>query len=101
MRGMFCLGCGYVLDNLPEPRCPECGRAFDPQSPATFAMNRRRRFRNWRRAAIYLVPLPVVSVIYAVQFGRDAVGAIRICSGGPSTVGLLMGGFGGAIGWVC
>ena len=20
-----CLGCGYILDGLPEPRCPECG----------------------------------------------------------------------------
>jgi hypothetical protein len=29
-----CLGCGYLLYGLPEPRCPECGRAFDP---ATFA----------------------------------------------------------------
>ena len=24
-----CLGCGYILDGLPEPRCPECGRAFN------------------------------------------------------------------------
>ena len=26
---MRCQGCGYALWNLPEPRCPECGRAFD------------------------------------------------------------------------
>lgn len=26
---MLCQGCGYALWNLPEPRCPECGRAFD------------------------------------------------------------------------
>jgi hypothetical protein len=25
-----CAGCGYLLYGLPEPRCPECGRAFDP-----------------------------------------------------------------------
>ena len=31
-----CLGCGYVLDHLPENRCPECGRAFDPDDPLTF-----------------------------------------------------------------
>jgi hypothetical protein len=31
-----CLGCGYILDGLPEPRCPECGRPFDPADPATF-----------------------------------------------------------------
>ena len=32
-----CLGCGYVLDGLPENRCPECGRGFDPADPDTFA----------------------------------------------------------------
>ena len=25
-----CIGCGYLLLGLPEPRCPECGRAFYP-----------------------------------------------------------------------
>ena len=24
-----CIGCGYLLIGLTEPRCPECGRAFD------------------------------------------------------------------------
>ncbi len=33
----YCLGCRYPLDLLPENRCPECGRAFDPCDPATFA----------------------------------------------------------------
>jgi hypothetical protein len=32
-----CLGCGYILDGLPEPRCPECGRGFDPDDPETFS----------------------------------------------------------------
>ncbi|MEW6251117.1 MAG: hypothetical protein AB1716_10755 [Planctomycetota bacterium] len=31
-----CLGCGYILDGLPEPRCPECGRWFDPGNPDTY-----------------------------------------------------------------
>jgi hypothetical protein len=31
-----CLGCGYILDGLPENRCPECGRRFHPDDPATF-----------------------------------------------------------------
>ena len=26
-----CRECGYILIGLPEPRCPECGRAFDPE----------------------------------------------------------------------
>jgi len=28
-RGL-CRGCGYDLRGLPEPRCPECGKSFDP-----------------------------------------------------------------------
>lgn len=32
-----CRGCGYHLRGLPERRCPECGRSFDPdqQVPVT------------------------------------------------------------------
>jgi hypothetical protein len=33
---IFCLECGYPLDGLPEPRCPECGAAFDPNDPDTY-----------------------------------------------------------------
>jgi len=31
-----CLGCGYDLHGLPENRCPECGRPFDPEDPRTY-----------------------------------------------------------------
>ena len=36
---MYCRrkGCGYVLDGLPQHRCPECGLLFDPCDPSTFA----------------------------------------------------------------
>jgi len=33
-----CLDCGYILDRLPELRCPECGRAFDPGDPTTYVV---------------------------------------------------------------
>lgn len=32
----LCLGCGYNLDHLPENRCPECGRLFDPDDVRSF-----------------------------------------------------------------
>ncbi len=41
-----CLGCGYVLEGLPEPRCPECGRPFDLNNPATY--NTRPPFVRWK-----------------------------------------------------
>jgi len=31
---VVCLGCGYLLKGLPEPRCPECGRPFVPVTSA-------------------------------------------------------------------
>ena len=40
-RGMRCLQCGYPLEHLPEHRCPECGRAFDPHDCGTWT-----RFRH-------------------------------------------------------
>ena len=36
-----CLGCGYILDGLTENRCPECGREFAPDDPATYAARQR------------------------------------------------------------
>jgi hypothetical protein len=31
-----CIGCGYPLRGLHEPRCPECGRPFDPADVETY-----------------------------------------------------------------
>src|SRR5687767_9257598 len=36
----LCLSCNYPLHGLPTPRCPECGREFDPANPATMNMGR-------------------------------------------------------------
>lgn len=35
-QGGSCIGCGYALRGLSSGRCPECGREFDPNNPATF-----------------------------------------------------------------
>ncbi len=32
----YCKGCGYCLNELGGPTCPECGRSFDPADPRTF-----------------------------------------------------------------
>ena len=36
-RPWECDGCGYLLVGLSEPRCPECGRGFDPRRWAGMA----------------------------------------------------------------
>lgn len=35
-----CRACGYALRGLTEPRCPECGRAFDPADSRTVYLGR-------------------------------------------------------------
>ncbi len=29
----ICVGCGYRMEGSVSPRCPECGRPFEPQHP--------------------------------------------------------------------
>lgn len=36
MRAVRCLTCHYDLRKLTERRCPECGRAFDPDDASTY-----------------------------------------------------------------
>ena len=33
-----CRNCFYVLENLPEPRCPECGTPFDFNDPYSYTL---------------------------------------------------------------
>jgi hypothetical protein len=40
---MFCRDCHYNLAGLPQQRCPECGRAFDPLDATTFVNSLRNR----------------------------------------------------------
>ncbi len=40
---MYCLGCLYILDGLPENRCPECGRSFERDDPRTFSTRKRTK----------------------------------------------------------
>lgn len=47
--GRFCLQCTYPLHGITEPRCPECGRSFDPADRSTYA--RRPGDRTWRSRA--------------------------------------------------
>jgi hypothetical protein len=37
-----CLACGYLLRGLMGHSCPECGRAFNPDDPASYLVPARR-----------------------------------------------------------
>ena len=38
----FCQDCGYSLFGLDKPCCPECGRHFNPDDPATYSSSAHR-----------------------------------------------------------
>ncbi|MCC6679048.1 MAG: hypothetical protein IT436_18135 [Phycisphaerales bacterium] len=45
-----CLGCRYPLEGVVDPRCPECGRAFDPDDESTVYVPGRHTW--WQRNAL-------------------------------------------------
>jgi hypothetical protein len=59
---MYCRGCGYDLQKLDTDRCPECGRAFDPDDHKTYHRTARRytvrriiRSHLWKLAVAAMV----------------------------------------------
>jgi hypothetical protein len=90
-----CLGCYYVLDHLPTAQCPECGRAFDPDLPWTYATRPPFvRWRYWLPAAVLAVGLGLVAyllVIPTTGFGWSATLAIPVMLGGVVGYGVRVG----------
>jgi hypothetical protein len=62
-----CLGCGYIIDGLPENRCPECARPFDPNDPMTYAED-GRRFQPLRSGRPYLYASVTGSLMFFYSF---------------------------------
>src|SRR6266446_4734126 len=68
-----CLACYYLLRDLGEARCPECGRPFDPKNPRTFTT--RPPFVRWK----FWLPSLLLSIaggllIWIVLFASAGVG---------------------------
>ena len=55
MPSRYCRRCSYVLDGLESKKCPECGRAFNPDNTRTYRRKPRLTFwgRTWRTAAVF------------------------------------------------
>jgi hypothetical protein len=83
-----CLQCGYLLRGLREPRCPECGRVFAPEDPATYATTpRRSRWLAAARIAVYAVNALLVPVSPVLGL----VGSLADTSPGENRWWLFMG----------
>jgi hypothetical protein len=95
---MRCLGCSYALDGLPEARCPECGRTFDPSKPATFRREAGPR-PEWHRAFLRAILLGaaagVVALFWLFMAGPLALDTscivLLVCP--PLVAGLVVGVF--------
>lgn len=69
----FCLGCGYCIQHLPLPRCPECGRPFDPSNPSSFSVSPKRVGPRFLRL-LTLPAWPFVTagaILLLVQYWRE------------------------------
>ena len=59
---MFCRRCYAPLRADDAPRCPACGRLFDPAKPLTFL---QRPFPSGRRIVVHLVATTVLGIVAA------------------------------------
>lgn len=66
-RAFTCRRCGYDLQGLPEPRCPECGTPFDPAERERILarINTRPPQPRYRWVAVIVV----VVLAFAVAWG--------------------------------
>ena len=64
---MYCRACSYILDAIPDNRCPKCGRLFDPTKRRTYA--RKPRWRRRLRLALVLGLLLILGAM-APRIGR-------------------------------
>lgn len=66
---MRCWRCDYDLSNTTEHRCPECGRAFDPENEETYATTEKLQGLKLARALLI--------VIFIVLFAGFFVGELQ------------------------
>jgi hypothetical protein len=67
-----CLNCGYILEYLPEPRCPECGRGFDPDDARTYHLPNSRggRVLVFVSMASALATIPAIAFLVVEEWLR-------------------------------
>lgn len=85
---MRCLSCQYELRNLTDRRCPECGRAFDPDDPRTFETDAVVRERALERAFNALGFCFIGTFVAAMAMNGPGLGVDRVVS--AAKIGLFV-----------
>lgn len=86
---MFCRHCGYNLHGLPENRCAECGRTFDPNNRKSYSTHSGSPSRRrWARrivvsfiAIILLAGAGAFSLWWPWHHDGAAIRMVRRCGG--------------------
>src|SRR5579862_5721741 len=107
---IFCRHCGYNVHGLPENRCAECGRAFDPADRKSYAVRASSHgLRRWARrivaaltAWVLLAGIGVFSLWLPWHRHGAAIRMVRRCGGtidiktlGPNWLKTVLGQRGG------
>ncbi len=74
-KPMLCLDCGYDLRACTRYVCPECGRGFSPDDPATFARP-GHRFIRWTGRICWVatvMPLITIGTLALDRFGAPGL----------------------------
>jgi len=86
----LCLSCNYPLWGLASPRCPECGREFDPLDPKTMNMGRSLTpFARWAMGPLrwHVSLASWAAIAYAIWMARLPGEQIRH----STSIGILIG----------
>ena len=85
-----CLDCAYCLFGLPEPRCPECGRAFDLTDPSTYSTKPPLiRWRLWLPGLLLAIGLGLVIFLVIIVGGLGIGWAATLAA--PACIGIILG----------
>lgn len=85
-----CIDCAYCLHGLDDPRCPECGRPFDLNDPATFTNKPPLvRWRLWLPGLALSIACGVL-IFVAIILGGGQIGwAATLAT--PIAIGAILG----------
>lgn len=84
-----CRRCYYVLENLPGPRCPECGTVFDLNLPETYTLKPPFvRWKLWLPGLVLALVGGMALYAFTVPFMGFGTAATLVV---PASVGAIIG----------
>ncbi len=87
---MRCLACGYILEHLTEPRCPECGRPFDPHDSTTYRCLRDPSAEVWLAALALAITASMLAIAVDSRFDSPGVGFALVVAGIAANIVVLV-----------